>query len=40
MELAVKHHPDPEAIPERNIELVEGLSEQQINTLFPYLNRQ
>ena len=37
MALAVKHHPDPEGIPERNIELVEGLSEQQIKTLFPYL---
>ncbi|MBN2864594.1 MAG: DUF1415 domain-containing protein [Thiotrichales bacterium] len=37
MEKAVKHHPDPAGIPERNIALVESLSEQQINVLFPYL---
>lgn len=37
MEKAVRRHPDPEGIPERNIELVENLSDQQIQTLFPYL---
>jgi len=37
MEKAVKHHPDPAGIPERNIKLVENLSEQQISALFPYL---
>jgi len=37
MEKAIQHHPDPAGIPERNIKLVEGLSEQQVNALFPYL---
>lgn len=37
LEQAIKHHPDPAAIPERNIEVVENLNQQQIATLFPYL---
>ncbi|WP_318427191.1 DUF1415 domain-containing protein [Photobacterium leiognathi] len=39
MEKVLKHYPDPEAIPERNIECVENLTEEQIKTLFPYLNK-
>lgn len=37
LEQALQHHPDPEGIPQRNIELVENLSAQQISVLFPYL---
>ena len=37
IEKALKHHPDPQGIPQSNIELVEGLSAQQMKTLFGYL---
>ncbi|MGR5146814.1 DUF1415 domain-containing protein [Photobacterium alginatilyticum] len=37
MEKVLKHYPDPEGIPERNIECVEGLSPEQIRKLFPFL---
>lgn len=39
LERAIQHHPDPDGIPQRNIELVENLSEQQIKVLFPYLKQ-
>lgn len=37
MEKAVKHYPNPEAIPDTNIARVEGLSEDEKRQLFPYL---
>ena len=37
IEKVLKHYPDPEAIPERNIECVENLSKEQIRKLFPFL---
>lgn len=37
MEKVLKHYPDPEGIPERNIECVESLSPEQIRKLFPFL---
>ena len=37
MEKAVKHYPNPEAIPDTNIARVEALSEQEKQQLFPYL---
>ncbi|KJF95298.1 hypothetical protein UB33_01610 [Photobacterium angustum] len=37
MEKVLKHYPDPEAIPERNIDCVENLTPEQIKQLFPYL---
>lgn len=37
MEKAVKHYPNPEAIPDTNIARVEGLSEEEKQQLFPYL---
>ncbi|CAM3048779.1 DUF1415 domain-containing protein [Vibrio rarus] len=37
MEKELKHYPNPEAIPDNNIERVESLTQQQKNTLFPYL---
>ncbi|AJR05398.1 DUF1415 domain-containing protein [Photobacterium gaetbulicola] len=37
MEKVLKHYPDPEGIPERNIERVEGLSPEEIEKLFPFL---
>lgn len=37
MEKAVKHYPNPEAIPDTNIARVEGLTEQERQQLFPYL---
>ncbi|MDO6498687.1 DUF1415 domain-containing protein [Photobacterium sanguinicancri] len=37
MEKVLKHYPDPEGIPERNIECVENLTTEQKRQLFPYL---
>ncbi|PSW21921.1 DUF1415 domain-containing protein [Photobacterium sanctipauli] len=37
MEKVLKHYPDPEGIPERNIECVENLSEDEVKKLFPFL---
>lgn len=37
MEKVLKHYPDPEGIPERNIECVENLTAEQKRHLFPYL---
>ncbi|WP_456297280.1 DUF1415 domain-containing protein [Vibrio sp. AK197] len=37
MEKVLSHYPDPEAIPENNIERVSSLSEAQRKALFPYL---
>lgn len=37
MEKAVKHYPNPEAIPDTNIARVESLSEEEKQQLFPYL---
>ncbi|PQJ62711.1 MULTISPECIES: DUF1415 domain-containing protein [Photobacterium] len=39
MEKVLKHYPDPEAIPERNIDCVENLTPEQIKQLFPYLKK-
>lgn len=38
LEKALDSHPDPDAIPERNIELMESLEESRIKALFPWLN--
>lgn len=37
MERVLKHYPDPELIPDTNIERVSSLTEQQKRKLFPYL---
>jgi uncharacterized protein len=37
MEKVLKHYPDPDGIPERNIECVENLTDEQKRKLFPYL---
>ncbi|MGF1687104.1 DUF1415 domain-containing protein [Photobacterium japonica] len=37
MEKVLKHYPDPEGIPERNIACVEALSPEDIKRLFPFL---
>lgn len=37
MAKAVKHYPNPEAIPDTNIARVEALTEQEKQQLFPYL---
>ncbi|WEM44412.1 DUF1415 domain-containing protein (plasmid) [Photobacterium sp. DA100] len=37
MEKVLKHYPDPEGIPERNIERVEGLSSEEVRILFPFI---
>ncbi|OEF30139.1 DUF1415 domain-containing protein [Vibrio rumoiensis] len=37
MEKAVKHYPNPEAIPDTNIARVEALTESEKKQLFPYL---
>ncbi|OAN11155.1 hypothetical protein A3K86_19530 [Photobacterium jeanii] len=37
MEKVLKHYPDPEGIPERNIDCVENLTAEQKRQLFPYL---
>ncbi|KLV06946.1 hypothetical protein ABT56_07270 [Photobacterium aquae] len=37
MEKVLKHYPDPEGIPERNIARVESLTPQEIKQLFPFL---
>ncbi|MEJ2766167.1 DUF1415 domain-containing protein [Photobacterium sp. MCCC 1A19761] len=37
VEKVLKHYPDPEGIPERNIDCVENLSEAQVRKLFPFL---
>lgn len=37
MEKVLKHYPDPESIPDKNIERVESLSESEKQQLFPYL---
>lgn len=39
LEKALKHYPDPEMIPERNIETVENLTDEQKCSLFPFLFR-
>lgn len=40
MEKVLKHYPDPDAIPERNIERVSQLSEAERQQLFPHLFNQ
>ena len=37
MEKVLKHYPNPESIPDKNIERVESLSEKEKQQLFPYL---
>lgn len=37
LEKAIEHYPNPERIPERNIETVCNLTQQQKNVLFPHL---
>ncbi|WP_299012807.1 DUF1415 domain-containing protein [uncultured Photobacterium sp.] len=37
MEKVLKHYPDPDGIPERNIECVESLTQEEIKKLFPFL---
>ncbi|MDP2574670.1 DUF1415 domain-containing protein [Vibrio penaeicida] len=37
MERVLKHYPDPESIPDTNIERVSNLSEAERKKLFPYL---
>ncbi|SMY34050.1 DUF1415 domain-containing protein [Photobacterium andalusiense] len=37
MAKVIKHYPNPEAIPDRNIECVENLTPEQMRKLFPYL---
>ncbi|MDX1302141.1 DUF1415 domain-containing protein [Photobacterium sp.] len=37
MENVLRHYPDPEAIPERNIACVQNLTVEQKRKLFPYL---
>ena len=37
MEKVLKHYPDPEGIPERNIERVESLSAEEVKKLFPFI---
>ena len=37
MEKVLKHYPDPEAIPDNNIERVCSLSDEEKRKLFPYL---
>ncbi|HAS6441381.1 TPA: DUF1415 family protein [Vibrio parahaemolyticus] len=39
MEKVLKHHPDPESIPDTNIARVSALSEEERKKLFPYLFR-
>jgi hypothetical protein len=38
MAKAIDHYPDTETIPERNIELMNTLSDEQIKLLFPHLS--
>ncbi|MDO6705977.1 DUF1415 domain-containing protein [Photobacterium sp. 1_MG-2023] len=37
MEKVLAHYPDPEAIPEQNIEKMNALTKEEIRQLFPYL---
>jgi len=37
MERVLKHYPNPERIPENNIDCVESLTDREKRTLFPYL---
>ena len=37
MEKVLKHYPNPESIPDTNIERVESLSQSEKMKLFPYL---
>ncbi|GAB6260557.1 DUF1415 domain-containing protein [Photobacterium sp. 53610] len=37
MEKVLAHYPDPDAIPERNIEKMNALTDEEIRRLFPYL---
>ncbi|MDV7105917.1 DUF1415 domain-containing protein [Vibrio sp. TH_r3] len=37
MERVLKHYPDPELIPERNIERVQSLTNEEKQKLYPYL---
>ncbi|UGA57750.1 DUF1415 domain-containing protein [Vibrio sp. VB16] len=37
MERVLKHYPDPESIPENNIQRVESLSDEEKRQLFPHL---
>ncbi|MDG6777543.1 DUF1415 domain-containing protein [Thiomicrorhabdus sp. zzn3] len=39
LEQVLQHYPNPEQIPERNIETVCGLADTQLRALFPYLFR-
>lgn len=38
VEKVLKHYPDPEMIPENNINRVEALTEQEIKNLYPFLS--
>ncbi|MGF1724684.1 DUF1415 domain-containing protein [Photobacterium nomapromontoriensis] len=37
MEKVLKHYPDPDGIPDRNIERVESLSATEVKALFPFI---
>ncbi|MGR5489072.1 DUF1415 family protein, partial [Vibrio alfacsensis] len=37
MERVLKHYPNPEAIPDNNIDRVSALNESERKQLFPYL---
>lgn len=39
MSRVLKQYPDPELIPERNMEKMEQLTTDEVNQLFPYLNK-
>ncbi|MCG6283126.1 DUF1415 family protein, partial [Vibrio diabolicus] len=39
MEKVLKHYPNPEAIPDTNIQRVSSLSDAERQALFPYLFR-
>lgn len=39
LEKVLQHYPEPEKIPENNINTVNDLTDEQVNTLFPYLQR-
>lgn len=39
LEKVLQHYPEPEKIPENNINKVNELTDEQVNALFPYLQR-
>ncbi|MGF1740474.1 DUF1415 domain-containing protein [Vibrio profundum] len=39
LEKVLQYYPEPEKIPENNINKVNELTDEQVNTLFPYLQR-